>query len=139
MTSAQPIDQTATEPASVTVLLVEDEILLRGVVAEYLRVEGFSVLEAGNAAEAKRVLTSSQSIDLVLTDINMPGDENGIDLARHVQAHHPRLPILVLSGNPASHDVNGWPFLNKPFQLQKLLSVARVLLAQQAEDDLNGG
>lgn len=131
--------QNATEPASVTILLVEDEILQRSMVAEFLRMEGFNVLEAGNAAEAKRVLTTSRSIHLVLTDISMPGDENGVDLAKHVQARHPRLPVLVLSGNSAGHDVNGWPFLSKPFQLQKLLSVTRVLLAQRAKDDLNGG
>ena len=138
MASPQPIHQSGTEPASATVLLVEDEILQRSMVADFLRMEGFSVLEAGSVAEAKRVLSTSQSIHLVLTDINMPGDENGIDLAKHVQARYPRLPILVLSGNPARHEISGWPFLNKPFRLQKLLCVARVLLAQRDDDDLNG-
>ena len=60
-----------------TILIVEDEILVRMAAAEHLRVAGYSVLEATNATEAVRLIVANRSIELVFTDIHMPGEMDG--------------------------------------------------------------
>ncbi|MGZ5904834.1 MAG: response regulator, partial [Reyranella sp.] len=65
-----------------TVLVVEDEILVRTVIAAYLRDCGFDVVEAGSADEAVRVLEAGVRIDIVFSDINMPGSLDGFGLAQ---------------------------------------------------------
>ncbi|MEA2816833.1 MAG: hypothetical protein QOI93_4534, partial [Rhodospirillaceae bacterium] len=60
-----------------TILVVEDEILVRTVIAAYLRDCGFDVVEAGNADEAVRVLEAGIRIDIVFSDVNMPGSLDG--------------------------------------------------------------
>ena len=118
-------------------LLVEDEVLIRAIVAEYLREEGWTVLEAGDAIEAKRLLAADDAtIDFVLTDIHMPGGENGLDLARHVHAHHPSVPVLLASGNTAAisaSDLDGEQFIAKPYDLRTLAATIRALRAQDDE------
>lgn len=127
MSIPQPLHTSDRQTPSATLLLVEDDILQRSTMADFLRLQGFCVLEAGNVVEAKRALLAGQMIKLVLTDIQMPGDEDGIELAEHVQAYYPHVPVLLVSGNFTGADVGQWPFLKKPFHLQKLLSVARTL------------
>ena len=134
----RPLPNSAGETASPTLLLVEDEVMLRSLVAEFLRLEGFRVLEAGDVAEAKRLLSAHRHVQLVLTDIHMPGVENGTDLARYVQESYPRIPILVVSGHFGQINLGNLPFLNKPFELEKLLSVIQALLFERREFDLNG-
>jgi CheY-like chemotaxis protein len=65
-----------------TVLLVEDEPLVRMLLAEELREAGLSVVEAGDAGEALSFLSATDQIDIVVTDIQMPGDMDGRELAR---------------------------------------------------------
>lgn len=79
------------------ILLVEDEVLVRMDIASELRVRGFEVLEAGNSAAAKRVLGQT-AVDLVLTDLNMPGPINGLGLARWVLDTFDDTKIAVISG-----------------------------------------
>jgi CheY-like chemotaxis protein len=66
--------------------VVEDEVLVRIKVADELRAQGYAVIEATNASEAISVLQSSMRIDLVLTDIRMPGDLDGLGLARMMRS-----------------------------------------------------
>ena len=88
---------TDTEP--LVILVVEDEVLIRFVVADYLRECGFQVLEAGNTDEAEKLLrTADLGIDLVFSDVHMPGTRDGFDLARWVQEHRPEIPIVLTSG-----------------------------------------
>lgn len=113
---------------SQTVLIVEDEVLVRDMTAEFLRIEGFQVLEAADVAEAKRLLQADHAaIDFVLTDIHLPGAENGLDLARHIRQRHPSIPVLIVSANPGNSKLDG-EFLSKPFDLTRLVSVVRALL-----------
>jgi CheY-like chemotaxis protein len=81
-----------------TILVVEDEVLIREPLAEYLRDCGYRVFEAVDTAEAKAILTAGTPINLVFTDVNMPGPENGLMLANWVRKHHPQIEVIVTSG-----------------------------------------
>jgi CheY-like chemotaxis protein len=72
-----------------TILVVEDEVLVREWVADEFRALGFHVLEAGDATEALLVLTERRPIDVLLTDIRMPGKMDGVALAKTVHAIRP--------------------------------------------------
>lgn len=82
-----------------TILIAEDEILIRGMAAEHLRDAGFSVIEAASAAEAVDVLESGEAVDLLFTDIAMPGLMNGVMLVRWVYVHRPDVPVVLASGS----------------------------------------
>jgi CheY-like chemotaxis protein len=88
----------ATERNS-TVLVVEDEILIRLLIGDELRASGFLVLEAANAEEAMDLLHSGQRIDAVVSDVNMPGSMDGIALTTFVRATLPEIKIIVASGH----------------------------------------
>src|SRR5258708_5647926 len=88
----------APRPQGETVLVVEEEVLVRLSLAATLRDEGFFVLEAANADEAVAVLASSTPIDIVLTDVNMPGSLDGVALGRYVRSTRPGLKVIVVSG-----------------------------------------
>jgi CheY-like chemotaxis protein len=81
-----------------TILIVEDEVLVRLDIAGYLRSRGFTVLEAGDAQEAMQLLNADSNIDLVFSDISMPGTLNGIELARWIRTQRSRVRILLTSG-----------------------------------------
>jgi CheY-like chemotaxis protein len=82
---------------SIRVLLVEDEFLISEWVAESLQEQGFAVCCAGNAAEALRHLNSA-SVDVLFTDINLPGGMDGLALARRARELLPELPVVYASG-----------------------------------------
>ena len=82
-------------PAPSTVLLVDDEPELRALLAEYFGRNGFTVLQAENAAAA-RARVAEQVPDVAVLDINMPG-ENGLSLARALREAHPRLGLVMLT------------------------------------------
>jgi CheY-like chemotaxis protein len=84
--------------AQLTVLVVEDDVLVRLTAAEYLRETGDSVIEAANASEALSVFASGQEVDVVFTDVQMPGAMDGLMLARWVRERRPRTEVLVTSG-----------------------------------------
>jgi DNA-binding response OmpR family regulator len=81
-----------------TVLIVEDELLLRMGVADYLRGCGYRVVEADNGDEAVSVLESDARIDVVFTDITMPGTLNGFGLAQWVRRKRPEVRVILTSG-----------------------------------------
>jgi CheY-like chemotaxis protein len=112
------------------ILVVEDDVLTRIDVAEELRAGGHAVIEAANADEALAVLQSKVTIDLVLTDVRMPGALDGIGLALQVRAAFPHIKVVMASGNPPVHEpippVDGW--FSKPYDFPKLLSHIKALL-----------
>jgi two-component system cell cycle sensor histidine kinase/response regulator CckA len=90
----------ATAPASrgdTTLLVVEDEDVVRAMVTSALEREGYRVLQAASAKDAHDVAAKAGAIDLLLTDATMP-DTNGIDLARALIAERPLMPVIVMSG-----------------------------------------
>ena len=122
------------------VLVVEDEILIRAAVAEYLRVSGYTVVEAADAAEAIAVFVSGEPIDVVMCDVNMPGTMDGLGLARWINRHHPALPVLLTSGRRIALCTNKIPadfFIAKPYRLEVLAERLKLMLASRgsAADD----
>jgi two-component system, response regulator PdtaR len=83
---------------SISVLVVEDEHLIRMDTASSLEAVGFIVYEAGNAAEAIRCLELHNEIRLIFTDVQMPGSMDGIALAHYVRDRWPPVKIIVTSG-----------------------------------------
>src|ERR1700750_2302372 len=78
-----------------TILLVEDEVRVRRVMADVFRLKGYAVLEVENAEEALRVAT--RSVQLLVTDVVLPG-KNGRDLARELRRRLPELKTILVSG-----------------------------------------
>jgi CheY-like chemotaxis protein len=82
-----------------TVLLVEDELLLRWPTGEYLRDAGYRVIEAATASEAIAVLASGVRVDLVFSDVNLAEEMNGHALASWLASNRPQIPILLTSAD----------------------------------------
>ncbi len=83
-----------------SVLIAEDEPIIRLALSDYLQDCGFTVLSVGDAAEAMAVIEEkSFEIDVVLTDVRMPGDMNGFALARWIRQRWPQLPVLITTGD----------------------------------------
>ena len=84
-----------------TVLLVEDEVLVRMPIAQYLRDCGYKVIEAVNADEAITVLLHKETVvDIVFSDIEMPGAVDGFGLAKWIREHRPGLDVLLAGTVP---------------------------------------
>ena len=109
-----------------TVLVVEDEDAVRLIVRRVLRDQGYEILEARDGNEALRICAQKGgSIDLVLSDVIMPGGMNGLDLARQLRTTRSDLPVLLSSGYTAQqfglHEtLEGVELLRKPYTLSAL-------------------
>jgi DNA-binding NtrC family response regulator len=120
-----------------TVLIVEDEALIRVAIADVLQDKGFRVLEAANANEAVEIIEkTSIEIDLVFTDVRMPGEMDGFGLLRWIQGCRPDLPVIVASGDIGkANDANrlriGDMFLSKPYDLERMTRKIRETIAAQ--------
>lgn len=101
----------------ITVLVVEDEMLIRMDLADTLLDRGLIVIEAASADEAKSMLDDGLHIDMLITDVDMPGKLNGIDLAVLVSATRPGVYIIVTSGreDAAVMIPPGAAFMPKPY------------------------
>jgi DNA-binding NtrC family response regulator len=103
------------------VLIVEDEFLVRWAAAEFLRERGYTVIEATNVADAISIFELGTHVDIVFSDINMPGEQTGHALAEWLDRHHPNVSLLLTSGSAAEADkVNTTPkrrFIVKPYEL----------------------
>jgi len=98
-------------------LVVDDEPLIRLDLRQLAEDAGFEVVEASNAAEARIVLEGRRDIRVVFTDIRMPGDMDGLELARYVRRRWPPTFIVICSGNaepPADEMPSEAVFLSKP-------------------------
>ncbi|HUA52547.1 MAG TPA: response regulator [Candidatus Sulfotelmatobacter sp.] len=120
---------------AVTIMVVEDEAEIRDLVAAALAAEGFEVLCAGDADEALQLLDANPAVDLVFTDIVMPGDHHGYDLAREVRARHPGIKLLYTSGYALgtalrqSAPIEPAGLVAKPYRLEQLVGEIRRALA----------
>jgi DNA-binding NtrC family response regulator len=100
-----------------TILVVEDEVLIRMALADTLREAGFSVVEASNANEAVELVTAGVKPHVLFTDVRMPGGADGLDLASFLSAQLPHLIVFVCSGHlSGTADASGIKnFIPKPF------------------------
>lgn len=105
------------------VLLVDDEYLVRGVLSEILRENGFAVVAVASAPEAIAVLSKPGRIDLVFSDVKMePMD--GVELARWIHEHRADLPVILASGYPnkvALAELRGVELFRKPFDFDAVV------------------
>gem|GEM_PF-2000980 len=106
------------------ILFVEDDDEVAALVREMLAQLGYEVLRAASAAAALGALANERHVDLVFSDIMMPGGMSGLDLAREVRARRPGLPILLTSGyaeaSIATAQAMGVSVLPKPYRLDQL-------------------
>lgn len=104
------------------ILLVEDEFLLREATSEDLRELGFEPICAARADEAWEVLSSDTQIAGLITDIRMPGDWDGWELARRARTVRPELGIIYVSGfsDAQIQPVPGAVFLKKPYRFHDI-------------------
>jgi CheY-like chemotaxis protein len=101
------------------VLLVEDEEIIRLLLAEELRSHGLEVIQAASADEAWDVLESGTEVDLVFSDVAMPGSMSGMELLRRVRGAFPHIKRVLTSGNPGPENMAELGlFLQKPFRLE---------------------
>lgn len=120
-------------PSSPTVLVVEDDVLVRAVLAETLRGEGYVVVEAENAEAALQFLATATSVDLVFSDVRMPGAINGVELARRLARERPEVPVILTSGDVDPEQLRGiGGFLAKPYKLDHAMQMVAELLGRNA-------
>lgn len=118
------------------ILLVEDEILIRLSSAEYLREEGYTVLEASDAVEALVLFASDHPLDLVITDVRMPGELDGVKLTQIIKEAKPDLPVALASGHLALDvDHPGDRFLRKPYTPEQILQVVDELIGTKWQSE----
>ncbi len=124
MASSEHLPQECVTTRRWAVLVVEDEILVRLTIADCLRAAGYVVVEAANATEALAVLTSGEPVDVIFTDVRMPGAMDGLMLARWVHEHHSRIQVLVTSGNGDAAVSSGLipddTFFSKPYAVEEV-------------------
>jgi CheY-like chemotaxis protein len=135
MNASRNVSDESVPASPPTILVVEDEILVRTVIAAYLRDCGFDVVEAGNAEEAVRVLEASIRVDIVFSDINMPGSLDGFGLAQWLRRERPGLKIILTSGaaqavKDASDLCAHVPILAKPYDYAEVARQLRALLSK---------
>jgi DNA-binding NtrC family response regulator len=117
-----------------TILVVEDDVLVRMPIAQYLRDCGYKVIEAADSDEAMQVLLHQETaIDVVFSDIEMPGAVDGFGLAKWIREHRPGLDVLLTGTVPravqGAKDLCEQGPLPKPYDHQMVHNHIRRLLA----------
>lgn len=116
----------------ISVLVVEDEALIRLDIVSQLEEAGYQAFEASNADEAIALLSVTPSIRLLLTDIDMPGTMDGLKLAAAVRDRWPPVKIIVMSGHrlvEITDMPDGSVFFSKPYAHLQVLESMRALLS----------
>jgi len=118
-----------------TVLVVDDDAMIRSFEVQLLSSQGYNVLQAGSGAEALR-LADTATVHLLLTDFLMP-DVDGLELTRKFRNVHPETPVLMVAGSlpPTDariHNLAHFDFLPKPFAFHELLQKVRALIETEA-------
>src|SRR5260221_13495856 len=117
-----------------TIMVVEDEPDIRDIVATSLAIEGFRVLTAADSSDALEQLGAHPEVDLLFTDIIMPGDLHGYDLAREARQLCPSIKLLYTSGCNVTDlletsAAETGRLVKKPYRLEQLLREIRATLA----------
>lgn len=122
----------ACDAARKCILIVEDELLIRFMLSDGLRDEGYHVIEACNADEALAILETAIP-DMLISDVRMPGSLDGLGLLRVVRETLPELPIIIMSGHmdPARAIAEGAvQFVAKPYSMEAVVEAVRDVLGK---------
>jgi CheY-like chemotaxis protein len=117
-------------------LIVEDEVLIRLSVADYLRDCGFKVFEAADAREALDILATETAVDLVFSDVALPGGMDGFALAQKIRVERPGLPVVLASGDSRKAAIardlcENEPFFAKPYDIEQVVRHIRALITSR--------
>lgn len=130
------MSETSAPPAAI--LIVDADILVRHVIADYLRGCGYTVLEATNGREAQIILeVEAERVEEVLADADATGERDGFGLARWLREAYPAIDV-VLAGSPAMAAAHATdlcedgPAVDKPYQPQQVMDRIKWLMAQRA-------
>ena len=113
-----------------TVLVVEDEVVVRMMIADELRNAGFKVVEASNAREGLDLLRyNNNGVRVLFSDVRMPGSMDGAELARVVRTEFPSLKVVLTSGNSGPVDgADHHGFFPKPYRPAQVVKRLKALL-----------
>jgi DNA-binding NtrC family response regulator len=117
-----------------TILVVEDEFLIRAMLRDYLQECGFKVLEGSTADEAVAIIENmGTQIDLVLTDIRMPGSMDGFGLARWLRTNRPSMHVILTSGDAKKAEAaeklcENATLFEKPLDLEAVVTKIRAMI-----------
>ena len=124
------VPEPKSDPVPKHVLFIEDEILIRSIVAEVLRHAGLIVIEADNADEAWSYLRAGAPADLILSDIQLPGSMDGVELARSVEENYDHVVVVLTSTWQIPPTVKHDHFIRKPYSPANLVAILKSLLEQ---------
>ena len=116
-------------------LIAEDEILIRWALADELRGSGWDIIDVATADDAIEVLQTAIEVDLIITDVKMPGRANGFDLAALVIRKRPTVKVVIMSGDARPQDGDERlfdVFVAKPFDERELVEQLRSLVVGNA-------
>jgi PAS domain S-box-containing protein len=116
-----------------TLLLVEDEYVVRGMLADQLRDLGYRVLEADTAAVAMRVLSTGANVDLLVTDVGLRGGTNGRQLADAAREKSPTLPVIFITGFVGAEMLSREDVVRKPFETSALVHLIEERLSAASD------
>lgn len=122
--------------AEISVLVVDDDFWIRIYLVDFLRTEGFTVFEAGDADAAIAMLEANPAIHILLTDVDMPGSMDGLKLSAAVRKRWPPVRIVVTSGHRLVVDTalpEGSLFFSKPYAPETLARSLRELVVVPEE------
>lgn len=118
------VPQPQQQPGVAHVLVVEDDILVRVVLAEELRAVGFAVIEASSADDALAYIRAGGKVDLVFSDIQMPGVLDGRQLAAMIATDYPAIPVILTSGDAQlGASVTTELFVDKPYSIARIVTL----------------
>lgn len=122
---------TSDRPRMPTILVVDDHAMVRDAVVAALRAEGWWSMTAADASSAIQKFSGVESIDLVLSDIQMPGEIDGIGLARWVRENRPELPVILTTGGIYRRDQVAFDeeVIPKPYQIDFIIVRMKARLA----------
>lgn len=115
-------------PTAATLLVVEDDVITRFMIADELRATGYRVLEASSAEDAIAIL-DRMPVHLLFVDIHMPGARSGLDVARMARSRRPTPKIIITSGKVPREELPDLehlgPFVPKPYLVSRVLDLVR--------------
>jgi CheY-like chemotaxis protein len=120
----------------VHILVVEDELFIRMFISDAFRDEGYTVIEAFNADEAVEILKAGKAVDLVFSDVRMPGSLDGLDLLRFIKERFSELPVILTSGHLDPREAlaeGARHLLPKPYKIGTVLDLVATELDKPTE------